>query len=126
MRDINLAATRDMNQAIGKADGLLTCENGDCGCTAHDIVDEYKGVWLVECFVCGLKVRMRAVKGVKLAENHDEFVFRDGRFAGMTISDVYRGSEVGTEYVEWAAESHPRNFVRAACRAWVDSISKPQ
>lgn len=115
---------RDINQALGVADGLFACENGDCGCTAHDILDEYKGVWLVECFVCGIKVRMRAVKGVKLADKDDDvFVFRDGRFAGMTISEVSRGSEVGAEYVEWAAENHPRNFVRDACKKWLDYVA---
>ena len=52
---------RDINQAIAKADGIFACENGDCGCTVHDVIDEYKGIWLVECFVCGTKVRMPAV-----------------------------------------------------------------
>lgn len=112
---------RDINQAIGKADGIFACENGDCGCTAHDVIDEYKGIWLVECFVCGTKVRMPAVKGVSVSKKAgSDFVFRDGRFAGIEISEV-ASLEVGMEYLKWAAEEHPRNFVKEACRSWLDS-----
>ena len=105
---------------IGKIDDKFTCVDDRCQATAHDIVDEARGEWLIECCFCGTGQRVRAFKGHLKAQ--DTFVFRDGRCAGMTVAQAWRAPR-GQEYVTWAAESHPREAVRLACKSHLDSIA---
>lgn len=109
-------------RALATVDGIVECGDTGCDCTAHDVIDEYRGIWLLECFLCGTKQRLPAIKGVSITKSQDkEFVFRDGRFSGMTISQV-AAEDVGREYIEWAAKEHPRQFVKSACQKWLDAL----
>lgn len=104
---------------IGKIDDRFECPDDRCGSLAHDIVDEDRGEWRIECAFCGTGQRVRAVRGHLKAE--DTFVFRDGRCAGMTVAQAWREPR-GQEYVTWAAESHPREAVRLACKKHLDGL----
>lgn len=104
---------------IGKIDDKFTCVDDRCQATAHDIVDEARGEWRIECAFCGTGQKVRAIKGHLKAE--ESFVFRDGRFSGLTIAQAWREPR-GPEYVEWAAESHPREAVRLACKTHLDGL----
>ena len=104
---------------IGKIDDRFACADERCNCTAHDIVDEDRGEWSILCIACGTGQRVRAIKGHLKAE--DSFVFRDGRCAGMTVAQAWREPR-GQEYVTWAAESHPREAVRLACKRHLDGL----
>jgi hypothetical protein len=107
-------------QLIGKIDGHYQCLDESCGSMAMDIVDERRGQWRLECAVCGTGSSEPALVG-HIQPKEQEFVFRDGRFAGQTISEALRHGR-GEEYVRWAAKDHPRQAVRDACRTHLDTI----
>lgn len=106
---------------LGKIDDVYECADERCGGTAFDIVDEFRGEWVVQCCFCNTSIRGTAIKGY-LKPRGEDFVFNDGRFAGMSVADAW-GQPRGRDYVEWAAAEHPRQAVRDACKKHLDSIS---
>lgn len=102
----------------GKADGLFEC--GFCGASAHDVIDEYKGKWKVECCFCGLVETVLKVDGV-LPEQpaSGDFVFPSGRFAGMTVREA-GSTERGVRVLEWLAENSDNANEKDACKKWLD------
>jgi hypothetical protein len=105
-------------EALGKYDDEV-CADEACRGTAHDIIDEHRGQWLLECCFCGTGQWVPAVVG-HLKPRQEEFRFRDGRFAGLTIAEASREPR-GPDYLKWAAESHPRPMVREAVKTWIAS-----
>jgi len=103
---------------IGKADDLFDCGDGRCGARCHDILHEHKGEWYVTCCFCGTAMWVKAVAG-HLKPREAEFVFRDGRFAGMTLSEAACQPR-GEDYIAWCAANHQRDAVRSACKKHMD------
>lgn len=103
---------------IGKADDLFDCGDGRCGARCHDILHEHKGEWYVACCFCGTAMWVKAVSG-HLKPREGEFVFRDGRFAGMTVSEAACQPR-GEDYIKWCAANHQRDAVRSACKKHMD------
>jgi len=103
---------------IGKADDLFDCGDGRCGARCHDILHEHKGEWYVACCFCGTAMWVKAVAG-HLKPREGEFVFRDGRFAGMTVSEAACQPR-GEDYIAWCAANHQRDAVRSACKKHMD------
>jgi hypothetical protein len=99
------------------------CADDACQGAPHDILDDVRGQWLLECCFCGTKQWAAAVAG-HLKPRQAAFRFRDGRFAGLTIDDVIIEPR-GADYLKWAAESHPRTMVREAVKTWLASRSAP-
>ena len=105
---------------LGTIDGHYTCADSACGAAAMDIIDEHRGQWTLECVYCGTGCVEPALAG-HLKPREEAFVFRDGRFAGQTISAVLEHAR-GLDYVRWAAKDHPRQAVRDACRIHLDAM----
>ena len=104
---------------LGRLDSGVQCGDTTCRAECHDITDEDRGYWRIECCFCGTGQWVPVVKGhlPPPAEGAD-FVLRGGRFDGQTIGEVARSSR-GMEYITWAAEEHPRQAVKKACRTWL-------
>lgn len=105
---------------LGRLDEGVVCIDQTCQASAMDIWEEDGWQWYVECAFCGTGQWVRAIKG-HLKPREQEFVFNDGRFAGKTVSQAF-GMPRGQDYVEWAAKSHTRQAVRAACQRHLDSL----
>ena len=103
---------------IGRIDGVLACIDTACEAGAIDILFEEAGEWYLSCAFCGTSWWAKAIKG-HLKPKEDEFVLRDGRFAGMTLDEVEREPR-GLDYLRWAAVSHPRQAVTEAARRHID------
>lgn len=114
----------DTNEIIAKIDDHFTCADESCGASSHDIYGEDGGDWMIECAVCGTGQRVRAIKGY-IQPKPQEFAFRDGRFAGMTLSETAAAPR-GLDYLRWAASSHPRQSVKEAAQTWLASNPAPQ
>lgn len=104
-------------KALGRLDEGHECADSTCRGTAHDILHEDGGSWLIQCCFCNTAQWVPVIKG-HLEPKQDEFVFRDGRFAGMTIDEAVALPR-GVEYVVWAAREHKRPAVKAACETWL-------
>lgn len=104
--------------ALGKYDDAPCIDSNCCGMAA-DILDESRGQWLLECCFCGTKQWVKAIAG-HLEPRQEEFRFRDGRFAGLSIAEV-SAQPRGKDYLKWAAEGHPRPAVREAVKTWIAS-----
>ncbi|NBW12205.1 MAG: hypothetical protein EBR82_29660 [Caulobacteraceae bacterium] len=103
-------------EIIGRSDGDYTC---DCGSTYFDILDDFRGKWLIECCFCGFKMDVLAVRTLRPAV--PEFVFFDGRHSGMTLAQVSE-TEQGMAYIKWCAEKHKSGSVKEACKEWLVSV----
>lgn len=113
---------------LGRLDEGVVCVDQNCQGTAHDIVEEgqhdlsglgaMEPAWRVECCFCGCAHWTRPIKG-HLQPVEKAFLFRDGRFAGMTPAQAALQPR-GLDYLRWAAQSHPRPTVREACRKHLD------
>lgn len=109
---------------LGRADDLFDC--GFCGGRCHEVVDEYKGKWKIECCFCGLKEPVRRIDGVLPEQPASaDFVIKSGRFADMTLRELSI-TDSGKKAIAWMAKKHDSKEVREACRAWVDSLAKPK
>jgi len=104
-------------KALGTLDEGHECADSTCRGTAHDIIHEESGEWLIQCAFCNTAQWVPVVKG-HLAPKEDEFVFRDGRFSGLSIDEAVALPR-GVEYVIWAAKEHKRPAVKAACETWL-------
>lgn len=103
---------------IGKIDDTYQCVDSRCGASCHDILIEENGDWLLKCCFCNCTQWLPAIPG-HLAPQGDQFVLRDGRFAGKTLDEV-SAEPLGMEYIAWAASDHKRDAVKAACKIWLD------
>lgn len=110
-------STREL-RIIGKIDGVFECADSRCGAMSHDIIDDFRGQWRIECAFCGTGQRVEAIPGA-LEAARDEFRFNDGLFEGLTVAEAAE-MEKGVEYVSFCAKKHKRKEVREACSAWLD------
>lgn len=103
---------------IGRIDDTYQCIDGRCGASCHDILLEERGQWLLGCCFCNCTQWLPAIPG-HIKPREEQFVLRDGRFAGMTLDEVMSQPR-GIDYITWAAEEHKRDAVKAACKTWLD------
>jgi hypothetical protein len=106
---------------LGRLDDGVACLDQNCQAQCHDITDEDRGQWRLECCFCGTGQWVPVVKGhlPPPAEGAD-FVLRGGRFDGQTLGEVARSSR-GRDYIAWAAKEHPRPAIKKACEAYLAS-----
>lgn len=104
---------------IGQSDGHYACYKPGCKATYFDILDDYKGEWVIECAFCGWQQRVPSVDGV--LEPSNDFVFFDGRFNGMTLAQVSE-TDKGMAYIRWCAEKHRTESVKEACQSWLAAV----
>ncbi len=123
---ISLPATCHFRQTLGRADDAVACIDSRCLAECHDITDEHRGNWLLECCFCGTGQWIPAIDG-RLKEpaapavaDAGGFVFPEGqRGAGCTVADYYQKSP---SYVRWAAENEPNEEIRKACQTYLASL----
>jgi len=106
-------------KALGRLDHVHECGDTLCRGSAHDIIHEDRGEWLIQCCFCHTAQWVPVIPG-HLKPKQDEFVFRDGRFAGLSIDEALEQPR-GRDYVTWAAANHPRPAVRDACKNHIDA-----
>jgi len=109
---------------LGKIDGQHACADESCGSDVHDIIEEDGLHWRIECAFCGTIQRVRGIRG-HLQPKQQEFRFSDGRFEGMTPAEAASAPN-GMIYLQWAAKSHKRPAVRAACKTYLDGLTARQ
>jgi hypothetical protein len=107
---------------LGDLDDSVACVDSRCQAQCHDIIDEIRGQWFIECVFCGTGQWVPAVRG-HLPEPvaGGDFVLRGGRFDGRTIAATARDPR-GMDYLRWAAKEHPRPAVQKACETYLASI----
>lgn len=108
---------------VGRIDDTYRCIDDRCQAMCHDILLEEAGMWFLACCYCNCTQWLRAIPGV-VTPREEQFQLRDGRFAGMTLDEVHRKPH-GPEFIVWAAKSHQRQAVRAACKSWLDQRNAP-
>jgi len=118
-------ASAEAPAPLGRLDDGVPCLDQRCQTQCHDILDEERGRWRLECCFCGTGQWVPVIKGhlPPPAEGAD-FLLRGGRFDGQTLGEVAR-SPRGQEYIAWAAEEHPRPTVKKACQTYLASIAVP-
>ena len=104
-------------KALGRLDHTHECADERCRGSAHDILHEDGGQWLIQCCFCLTCQWVPVIKG-HLEPKSTEFQFRDGRFAGLTIDEAVALPR-GLDYVLWAAREHKRPAVKTACETWL-------
>ena len=106
---------------LGTLDAGVPCIDSTCLAECHDVTDEDRGHWRLECCFCGTGQWIKAIPGhlPEPAEGGD-FVFRGGRCDGLTIAEAARTAR-GIDYIKWAAKEHPRPAVKTACEKWLAS-----
>lgn len=107
-------------EPLGQIDGVYECLDQKCLAELHDILEEYAGHWRIECVFCGTGQRVKAIVG-HLKPKAAEFTFPSGDYAGVAISTVAQDVR-GLAYIEWAAEEHKSQPVKAACKAFLDGL----
>lgn len=107
---------------LGRLDDGVACIDQRCQAQCHDILDEDRGKWLLECCFCGTGQWVPVVKGhLPPPADGADFVLRGGRFDGKTIGEAARSSR-GMDYLTWAAKEHPRPAVKKACETYLASL----
>lgn len=109
---------------IGVTDGE-PCEGRafgqPCLSTAWDIVAENRGRWHVACAVCGDERWVPAIPGtLPKRDESEEFVLRDGRFAGLTLAEAAEDPS-GIDVLRVYARKHASEDVRKAVSRFLDS-----
>jgi hypothetical protein len=104
---------------LGQSDGHYVCYKPSCQATYFDIIDDYKGQWVIECAFCGWQQKVQAIEGV-LAPSTD-FIFYDGRFNGMTLAQTSK-QENGLAYIQWCAKNHKSEPVKDSCLSWLSAV----
>jgi len=109
---------------LGRLDDGVACLDQNCQAQCHDILDEVRGQWRLECCFCGTVQWSPVIKGhlPPPAEGAD-FVLRGGRFDGQTLGEVAR-SRRGQDYITWASKEHPRPAVKKACETYLASLGE--
>lgn len=108
---------------LGRVDGDVACLDSACRAECHDITDEHRGRWRLECCFCGTGQWIPAIDG-RLDEPPKaasiDFVFPAGqRGAGCTVAEYHK---VSPEYVAWAAKNEPNEIIREACETYLASL----
>lgn len=106
---ITAPAVQVSAEIIGPFTGEFLCPDTICRCTSADIVAIDGWQCLAVCCCCATGKWLPKPKEMKKIDK--EFVFRGGQHDGQTVAQVLAKSG-GRRYIEWAAESHPREFVR--------------
>jgi hypothetical protein len=116
------SAPAEASAPLGRLDDDVACLDQSCQAECHDIIDEDRGQWRLECCFCGAVQWIPVIKGhlPPPAEGAD-FLLRGGRFDGQTLGEVARSSR-GQDYIAWAAKEHPRPAVKKACETYLASI----
>ena len=96
-------------EIIGPFTGEFVCPDITCRCTSADMVAIDGWQCLAVCCCCATGRWMPKPK--ESPKSDKEFVFRGGQHDGQTVAQVL-AKPGGRRYIEWAAESHPREFVR--------------
>lgn len=91
-----------------------------CGTSRWDIMDEWRGEWVVECWACYRSRRMPAVPGH--LKPRSQFTLRDGRFKGLTIDEA-AAQPRGIDTIRHYATNHKDEEVRAAARKFLDGLA---
>lgn len=124
---VSVPVTCHFRPIIGRADEGVACIDSRCQAECHDITDEHRGQWLLECCFCGTGRWIPAIDGrldepaPPASEPSGEFVFPEGqRGAGCTVADYYQKSP---SYVRWAAENEPNEEIRRACETYLASLA---
>ena len=108
---------------LGRLDEGVACLDTSCQAECHDIVEEIKGQWRLECCFCGTGQWVPVIRGhLPPAAEGGDFVFRGGRFDGQTIAEASRSAR-GLDYIKWAAAEHPRPAVKKACETYLASVA---
>lgn len=103
---------------LGRINDTFDCGDGACNSQCHDILVEDRGEWRIACAFCGTAQWVDAIPG-HLKPREQEFVLHEGRFAGMTFAEIERHPR-GSDYITWAAASHPKQIVRDAAKKHLD------
>jgi hypothetical protein len=116
-----LPVSTEAQKPLGTLDAGVPCIDSTCLAECHDVTDEDRGQWRLECCFCGTGQWIKAIPGhlPEPAEGGD-FVFRGGRCDGLTIAEAARTAR-GIDYIKWAAKEHPRPAVKTACEKWLAS-----
>lgn len=124
---ISLPMACHSRKIIGSVDEGVACVDSRCRAECHDITDEHRGQWLLECCFCGTGQWIPAIDGRldgperPQAAGASEFVFPEGqRGAGCTVAEYYGKSP---DYVRWAAKNEPNEEIRKACETYLASLS---
>jgi len=104
---------------LGQSDGHYVCYKPSCQATYFDIIDDYRGQWVIECAFCGWQQRVLAIDGV--LEPSTDFVFFDGRFNGMTLAQA-ADEKNGLAFIQWCAKNHKSETVKDSCLSWLSAI----
>jgi hypothetical protein len=112
--------------AIGRLDGEAFCVDSRCQAQCHDVVEESRGYWFIECVFCGTGQWVPAMtaepEGQKTPSD-EEFRFPDGsRYAGLTIIEVVENHPGCLEWLNYAAKSSPDEAVRKSCETYLASL----
>lgn len=124
---VSVPVTCHFRPIIGRVDEGVACIDSRCQAECHDITDEHRGQWLLECCFCGTGQWIPAIDG-RLGEPAPpastaagEFVFPEGqRGAGCTVAAYY---EKSPDYVRWAAANEANEEIRKACETYLASLS---
>ncbi len=114
---------------LGRLDGDVECVSKSCRGTAHDVTNNGKNGWRVECCFCGTGQWIEApacdadesaTESLCAGDGDGDGVFRfpDGRFAGMTIEDASKHPR-WREYCAFAAAHHENRSVSDTCKTWL-------
>ena len=78
---------------LGRLDEGVACLDTSCQAECHDITDEDRGQWRLECCFCGTGQWIPVIRGhLPPPADGGDFVFRGGRFDGQTLSQTTRSA----------------------------------
>lgn len=125
---VSVPVTCHFRPIIGRVDEGVACIDSRCQAECHDITDEHRGQWLLECCFCGTGQWIPAIDGrldgpaPPARASAGEFVFPEGqRGAGCTVAAYY---EKSPDYVRWAAANEPNEEIRKACETYLASVAE--
>lgn len=124
---VSLPLTFQARKTLGRVDDGVACLDAGCRAECHDITEDYRGQWLLECCFCGTGQRVPAIDGrleeekQPAASTAGEFAFPEGqRGAGCTVAEYYAKSP---DYVRWAATHEPNEETRKACETYLAGLA---
>jgi hypothetical protein len=112
-------------KTLGRVDEGVACLDQNCRAECHDITDEDRGWWRLECCFCGTGQWIPAEKRPAAAvEPASDGVFRfpeDTRYPGLTPAEAAARCPRHKEWFAYAAKNHPDEAVKKACEAYLAS-----
>jgi len=113
-------------KTLGRVDEGVACLDQNCQAECHDITDEDRGWWKLECCFCGTGQWIPAEKRPEPAvEPAGDGVFRfpeDTRYPGLTPAEAAASCPRHREWFAYAAKNHPDEAVKKACQTYLASI----